>query len=72
MDSILKHMCQALSRHEDVSIQRFGRFSTLSKPERIGRNPKTGEEKPITARRILTFRASGEMRQRVEKGRDTV
>lgn len=67
VDDILKHMCQALSRHQHVMITRFGTFRVLHKGERMGRNPQTGEEKVISARYVLTFTPSATMRERVVK-----
>jgi integration host factor subunit alpha len=64
---ILEHKRQALSRHEEVKIHLFGTFYVLAKAERIGRNPKTGEEKVISARHILAFRPSKEMCRKLEK-----
>jgi integration host factor subunit alpha len=51
-------MCEALAEGENVKISGFGTFLLRDKAERIGRNPKTGVEVPITPRRVLTFRAS--------------
>jgi integration host factor subunit alpha len=51
-------MCEALSNGENVKISGFGTFLLRDKGERVGRNPKTGIEVPITPRRVLTFRAS--------------
>ena len=58
VESILTHMCQALAEGENVKISGFGTFLLRDKAERVGRNPKTGIEVPITPRRVLTFRAS--------------
>jgi integration host factor subunit alpha len=58
VESILQHMCEALSNGENVKISGFGTFLLRDKGERVGRNPKTGIEVPITPRRVLTFRAS--------------
>lgn len=69
IESILDHMTDALVRGENVKISGFGTFVLRDKTERIGRNPKTGVEVPITPRRVLTFRASQTMRQRVAGGR---
>jgi len=49
-----------------VKIVRFGNFSVRSKRERTGRNPRTGRDAPITARRVVSFRPSALLRQRVE------
>ena len=58
VESILTHMSDALARGENVKISGFGTFLLRDKSERIGRNPKTGIEVPITPRRVMTFRAS--------------
>ena len=65
IESILDHMCAALERGENVKISSFGTFVLRDKTERMGRNPKTGVEVPIEPRRVLTFRASQTMRERV-------
>ena len=67
VESILRHMCQAMSRGENVKISGFGTFVLRDKKERIGRNPKTGVEVPITPRRVMTFRASQLLKERVAK-----
>lgn len=66
--SILQHISDALVRGEQVKLSSFGTFSLRDKAERIGRNPKTGEEAPITPRRVLSFRASQMMKDRVAAG----
>jgi integration host factor subunit alpha len=53
---------------ETVKLSRFGNFNVREKRQRIGRNPKTGEEVPITPRRVVTFRPSQMLRQFVEQG----
>lgn len=68
VESVLQHMSDALVRGESVKISSFGTFSIRDKSERIGRNPKTGEEVPITPRRVMTFRPSHLMKDRVEAG----
>ena len=50
-----------------VKISSFGTFQVRSKRQRIGRNPKTGEEVPILPRRVLTFRASNVLKERINK-----
>ncbi|MEE8610198.1 integration host factor subunit alpha [Sphingomonas aquatilis] len=65
VEQILGEMCEALSRGENVKISGFGTFVLRDKGERIGRNPKTGVEVPIAPRRVLTFRASQMMRDRI-------
>ena len=66
VESILGHMTSALLNGDTVKISGFGTFVLRDKAERIGRNPKTGVEVPITPRRVLTFRASQGMRQKVK------
>ena len=65
VESILGHMCSALARGDNVKISGFGTFVLRDKAQRIGRNPKTGIEVPIAPRRVLTFRASQIMRDRI-------
>lgn len=68
VEQILGHLCEALARGENVKISGFGSFILRDKGERIGRNPKTGVEVPIAPRRVLTFRASQMMRDRIVAG----
>ncbi len=65
VEAILRHMCEALADGQNVKISGFGTFLLRDKTERIGRNPKTGVEVPITPRRVLTFRASQLLKERV-------
>lgn len=58
VESILRLMSDALAEGENVKVSGFGTFLLRDKAERVGRNPKTGVEVPITPRRVLTFRAS--------------
>jgi integration host factor subunit alpha len=58
VESVLREVSEALSRGETVKISSFGSFFVRQKGQRIGRNPKTGEEVPIRPRRVLVFRAS--------------
>ena len=67
VERILHHMCHGLSQGENVKISGFGTFILRDKGQRIGRNPKTGVEVPIAPRRVMTFRASQIMRDRVAK-----
>ena len=55
-----------LARGEEIKISGFGNFQLREKPQRPGRNPKTGEEVPITARRVFTFHASQKLKGMVE------
>ena len=68
VESVLDHMSEALVRGETVKISSFGTFSVRSKSARVGRNPKTGQEVPIEPRRVLTFRPSHIMKERVNAG----
>ncbi|HWK37164.1 integration host factor subunit alpha [Sphingomonas sp.] len=65
VEQVLTHMCEALANGENVKISGFGSFILRDKGERVGRNPKTGVEVPIAPRRVLTFRASQMMRDRI-------
>jgi integration host factor subunit alpha len=56
----------SLERNEQVKLSGFGNFDLRDKSERPGRNPKTGEEIPITARRVVTFRPGQKLKARVE------
>lgn len=68
IESILDQMIDALARGENVKISGFGSFVLRDKNERIGRNPKTGIEVPITSRRVMTFRASQLLKERISAG----
>ena len=67
VERLLYHMCHALSEGQNVKISGFGTFILRDKGERVGRNPKTGIEVPIAPRRVMTFRASQIMRERIAK-----
>jgi len=68
VESILRHVSGALVAGETVKISSFGTFSTRDKGQRIGRNPKTGEEVPIEPRRVLVFRPSHILKDRINAG----
>jgi integration host factor subunit alpha len=68
VEAILSKMCDALGDGENVKISGFGSFVLRDKRERVGRNPKTGVEVPITPRRVLTFRASQKLKARIGEG----
>ena len=68
VESVLDHVSEALVRGEQVKISSFGTFGVRDKGARVGRNPKTGEEVPIAPRRVLTFRPSHLMKDRVADG----
>ncbi|MBN8608184.1 MAG: integration host factor subunit alpha [Caulobacterales bacterium] len=65
---MLEMMQDSLVEGETVKLSRFGNFNVRAKRQRVGRNPKTGEEVPITPRRVVTFRPSQMLREFVEKG----
>ncbi len=56
----------ALENNQEVKLSSFGNFDLKNKTPRPGRNPKTGEEIPISARRVVTFKAGQKLKQRVE------
>ncbi len=68
LERVIELMSDALVDGGQVKISSFGTFSVRAKSERIGRNPKTGEEVPITPRRVLSFRPSHLMKERVADG----
>lgn len=68
VESVLGHISDALVQGETVKISSFGTFSVRDKAARVGRNPKTGQEVPISPRRVLTFRPSQIMKERVAAG----
>jgi integration host factor subunit alpha len=67
VERVLHHMCHALAQGQNVKISGFGSFILRDKGQRIGRNPKTGLEVPIAPRRVMTFRASQILRDRIAK-----
>jgi integration host factor subunit alpha len=66
VDSFFEAIRDALERGENVKLSGFGNFQLREKNQRPGRNPKTGEEIPISARRVVTFRPGQKLRARVE------
>ena len=69
VESVLDKISASLVSGEQVKISSFGTFSIRQKNARVGRNPKTGEEAPIPPRRVLTFRPSHLMKDRVSEGK---
>ena len=69
VERVLYHMCHALADGQNVKVSGFGSFILRDKGQRIGRNPKTGIEVPIAPRRVMTFRASQIMRDRIAKAK---
>jgi integration host factor subunit alpha len=65
VDSVFVEILKSLINGDDVKISSFGTFVVRQKKERIGRNPKTGQEVPITARSVVTFRASNVLKSKV-------
>ena len=68
VERVLHHMCESLAKGRNVKVSGFGTFILRDKGQRVGRNPKTGIEVPIAPRRVMTFRASQIMRDRIAKG----
>ena len=66
VDAYFETIRQALEQGENVKLSGFGNFQLREKNQRPGRNPKTGEEIPISARRVVTFRPGQKLRSRVE------
>ncbi len=69
VEIILKEISDSLAKGEQVKLSSFGSFGIRSKGERIGRNPKTGEEVPITPRRVLVFKPSNIMKETINQQR---
>jgi len=67
LETVLGYMTDALADGETVKISSFGSFSVRQKGRRIGRNPKTGEEVPILPRRVLVFRPSQVLKNRINE-----
>ena len=65
VDSVFNEISKSLIDGHDVKISSFGTFIVRNKKERIGRNPKTGEEVPITARQVVTFLSSNVLKSEV-------
>lgn len=67
VDDILEALIDALSIDKTVKIKAFGTFTVREKNERVGRNPKTGEEAVISARRVATFKPSNLLKRKIEQ-----
>jgi integration host factor subunit alpha len=65
VETILAEVVEALARGESVKISSFGSFTVRDKGQRVGRNPKTGQEVPILPRRVLVFRASNVLKSMI-------
>src|SRR6476646_8492738 len=68
VERVLDEISGSLAEGDAVKLSSFGSFGIRQKGQRIGRNPKTGEEVPITPRRVLVFRPSNIMKDRINKG----
>lgn len=68
VETVIEEISSALIKGDTVKISSFGSFSVKEKGERIGRNPKTGIEVPILPRKVLVFRASHVLKDRINKG----
>ncbi len=68
VESVLDEICDSVVKGDSVKLSSFGSFIVRSKNERIGRNPKTGEEVPILPRRVMVFKPSNVLKQAVIKG----
>jgi integration host factor subunit alpha len=65
VELVLSEISDAIERGENVKLSSFGSFLVRSKAERVGRNPKTGVEVPITPRRVMVFKASNVLKGRI-------
>jgi integration host factor subunit alpha len=68
VESVIAEIAGALERGEMVKISSFGSFAVRRKGQRVGRNPKTGQEVPISPRRVLVFRASHTLKNQINSG----
>lgn len=67
VEAVLQEVADSLVSGETVKVSSFGTFAVRQKGERVGRNPKTGEEVPILPRKVLVFRASNVLKDRISK-----
>jgi integration host factor subunit alpha len=70
VELVLKEITDCLERGETVKLSSFGSFVVRKKGQRIGRNPKTGKEVPISPRRVMVFKPSAILKQRINPGLD--
>jgi integration host factor subunit alpha len=68
VELVIRVLSERLAEGEAVKLSSFGSFNIRQKGERVGRNPKTGKEVPITPRRVLVFRPSNIMKERINNG----
>ncbi len=71
VESVLREMTNSLEQGEAVKLSSFGSFAVRQKGGRMGRNPKTGEEVPIKPRRVLVFRPSHVLKDRINQALST-
>jgi integration host factor subunit alpha len=70
VERVLDEMCDAVVRGEILKISSFATFHLRNKTERVGRNPKTGEEVAIKPRRVISFKASNVLKNRIQTGHE--
>ena len=70
IEDFFNEIKDSLARNEEVKLSGFGNFELLNKKSRPGRNPKTGEEVIISARRVVTFRAGNKLRKKIDSQND--
>ena len=68
VDTVIDEICDALANGDQVKLSSFGTFKLRRKKQRVGRNPKTGVEVPISPRTVLSFNASNILKQKVNDG----
>jgi integration host factor subunit alpha len=68
VELVIRALSESLASGQAVKLSSFGSFNIRQKGQRIGRNPKTGKEVPITPRRVLVFRPSNIMKDRINAG----
>ena len=68
VELVLSEIASSLARGDSVKLSSFGSFGIRQKGRRVGRNPKTGQEVPITPRKVLVFRPSNIMKDRINAG----
>jgi len=68
VETLLEIIKQTLASGEDVSVSGFGKFRVKEKTERKGRNPNTGDDMMLAPRKVVTFKCSGKLRERVNSG----
>jgi integration host factor subunit alpha len=70
VELVLKEIIDCLERGETVKLSSFGSFVVRQKGQRVGRNPKTGKEAPIPPRRVVVFKPSAVLKQRIKSTPD--